>query len=169
MNLQESTASDLWISCVGVSKVYPVDKSGNWHCGKMVHYLLHQQRQKCSLYFFLFSAMLGPCSTVSQMVNKFDWSVKFINHLPDSRARALGKEAFHLVLIDFMSFVQAIIKSIQKLPSSFTQPTNKFNCSSKNFQLLNTWNVRKLAKNYRLLITYHQSYTLTRKIFCEDK
>ena len=29
MNLQESTASDLWISCVGVSKVYPVDKSGN--------------------------------------------------------------------------------------------------------------------------------------------
>ena len=33
--------------------------------------------------------ILGPSSTVSQMVNKFDWSVKFINHLTDSRGRAL--------------------------------------------------------------------------------
>ena len=31
---------------------------------------------------------LGPSSTVSQMVNKFDWSVKLINHLTDSRGRA---------------------------------------------------------------------------------
>ena len=32
---------------------------------------------------------LGPSSTISQMVTKFDWSVKFINHLTDSRGRAL--------------------------------------------------------------------------------
>ena len=33
---------------------------------------------------------LGPSSTISQMVNKFDLSVKFINHLTDSRGRALA-------------------------------------------------------------------------------
>ena len=42
---------------------------------------------------------LGPSSTISQMVNEFEWSVKFINHLTDSRGRALLLKVPYLLAI----------------------------------------------------------------------